>query len=185
MTALSTWAPEDGLLGAVAPLALAATRTTALVVDLDPRGPHYPGSGSLARLVEDGPRRADLEPARRGVAVLRNGGVTAKVAAPVVEALVGGWPAVVLRLPARHRELGAAFRVPCVPFRLLVPPGLFPPPTGPSVWQSVGWAMAAPGPGPVLPRPGAAAVRALMSGVKPPAGRWLRGVAKLWGVRWQ
>lgn len=185
MTALSTWAPEDGLLGAVAPLALAATRSTALVVDLDVRGPHYPGAGSLARLVEDGPRRADLEPTRRGVAVLRNGGVTAADAAPVIEALVRGWPAVVLRLPARDHDLSAAFGVPRVPFRLLVPSGLFSSSGGPSAWQSVGWMVPTPGPGPVLPRPGAGVVRSLLSGVRPPTGPWLRRVGKLWGVRWQ
>ena len=39
MPALAIWSPEDGVLGAVAPLGLAAAAGTALVVDLDPRGP--------------------------------------------------------------------------------------------------------------------------------------------------
>ncbi|MEE8489046.1 MAG: hypothetical protein V3S43_01840, partial [Acidimicrobiia bacterium] len=75
MPALAIWSPEDGVLGAVAPLGLAAASGTALVVDLDPNGPNYPGASSLAALVADGPRRSDLQPVRKGVAVLANGGI--------------------------------------------------------------------------------------------------------------
>jgi hypothetical protein len=64
--ALAVWSPEDGILGAVAPLALAAAAGTALVVDLDPGGPRYPGAATLAGLVADGPRRSDLEPDAKG-----------------------------------------------------------------------------------------------------------------------
>ena len=66
MPALSTWTPEDGVLGAVAPLAMAAAAGTALVVDLDPHGPAYPGAVGLAGLVSEGPTRLDLEPALAG-----------------------------------------------------------------------------------------------------------------------
>ena len=69
MPALSIWSPEDGVLGAVAPLGLAAAAGTALVVDLDPGGPRYPGPATLADLVADGPRRGDLSPSRRGVSI--------------------------------------------------------------------------------------------------------------------
>ena len=86
MPALALWTPEDGLLGALAPLGLALAAGTALVVDLDPLGPHYPGTTSLADLVAEGPRQADLKPAHRGVAVLRNGGVAPAAAAEVVAA---------------------------------------------------------------------------------------------------
>ena len=103
MPALSTWTPEDGVLGAVAPLAMAAAAGTALVVDLDPHGPAYPGAVGLAGLVAEGPTRRDLEPARRGVAVLHNGGVEPEDAAEVLAALVAGWPAVVFRLPPHIR----------------------------------------------------------------------------------
>ena len=47
MPALAIWSPEDEVLGAVAPLALGAAAGTALVVDLDPDGPQYPGDVSL------------------------------------------------------------------------------------------------------------------------------------------
>ena len=51
MPALAIWSPDDGVLGAVAPLALAAAAGTALVVDLDPGGPRYPGEATLGALV--------------------------------------------------------------------------------------------------------------------------------------
>jgi hypothetical protein len=51
MPALAIWSPEDGVLGAVAPLGLAAASGTAIVVDLDPDGPatrgRAPSPGSL------------------------------------------------------------------------------------------------------------------------------------------
>ena len=189
MPALSTWAPEDGLLGAVAPLALATTQQTALVVDLDLRGPRYPGGLTLARLVADGPRRSELEPRRRGVAVLRNGGVAPAQAGEVLEALISGWPAVVVRLPAN--DLGAAVGgVPVVPFRPLLPAWapagpLLDAPLGACVWQSAGWRVKPPTPGPVLPRPGAGIVAALLNGVRPPKGRWLRSFRQVWEYTWR
>ena len=47
MPVLSIWSSEGGVLGVVAPLALAASAGTALVIDLDPHGPGYAGTGSL------------------------------------------------------------------------------------------------------------------------------------------
>ena len=55
MSALAVWTAYDGLLSATAPLGLAAAAGTALVVDLDPEGPVYPGPASLADLVVEGP----------------------------------------------------------------------------------------------------------------------------------
>jgi hypothetical protein len=181
MPALSTWTPEDGVLGAVAPLALAAAAGTALVVDLDPHGPPYPGAAGLADLVAEGPTRRDLEPARRAVAVLRNGGVEADDAADVLEALVAGWPAVVFRLPPHRRPEPAGV----VPVRPLVPGGLFPADDRPAVYQSAGWRIAAPGPGIVLPRPASAVVGALLEGVRPRRNRWIRSWQRVWEMSWE
>ena len=103
MPALAVWTPEDGLAGALVPLGIAAAAPTALFVDLDALGPAYPGSATLARLVADGPRRRDLEPESRGIAVLSNGGIDLADATEVVQALIAGWPRVVLRLPPRPR----------------------------------------------------------------------------------
>lgn len=176
MPALAIWSPEDAVLGAVAPLGLAAAAGTALVVDLDPAGPRYPGSGSLAELVADGPRRSDLGPDRRGVAVLANGGVDPSEARTVVDALVDGWPAVVLRLPADHAGGGGA--VPIVP---LVPGSLFGGYGSEAVFQRAGWRVAAPDGAVVLPRPRRSTIAMLLTGAVPPPGdRWVASWRALW-----
>ena len=127
------------MLGALAPLGLGAAAGTALVVDLDPAGPHYPGAGSLANLVADGPRRSDLSPDRAGLAVLRNGGIDAAEADEVLTALEAGWPSVVVRLPA------GSTRRPDLVVRPLVPGGLFPiGDTGVTVFQDLGFRLPAP-----------------------------------------
>ena len=176
MPALAIWSPEDGVLGAVAPLGLAAAAGTALVVDLDPRGPRYPGAGSLAELVADGPRRSDLEPERRGVAVLANGGIGADEAGPVLDAIVEHWPAVVLRLPADHGGGGGA--VPVLP---LVPGDLLPDYGAGAVYQRSGWRVAAPEGAIILPRPRRSTIGMLLTGTAPPPrDRWIAAWGSLW-----
>ncbi len=180
MPALAIWSPEDGILGAVAPLALAAAAGTALVVDLDPGGPRYPGAATLARLVADGPRRSDLEPDGKGVAVLANGGIEPEAAEEVLAALVQGWPAVVFRLPADHR--GGDGAVPILP---LVPGNLLVGVSFPAVYQRSGWNVEPPGPGIVLPRPRRAVLGALLTGVAPSVkDPWIRAFRRVWERRW-
>ncbi len=101
----------DPVLAAIAPLGLGAVAGTALVVDADPNGPPYPGSGSLAALVEAGPRRSDLSPTQAGMAVLRNGGVGLDEAAEVLAALAAGWPRVVVRHASSEPPVGHSVAV--------------------------------------------------------------------------
>jgi hypothetical protein len=185
MPALATWAPEDGVLGAIAPLALATTQSTSLVVDLDSAGPHYPCARSLRELVEDGPRAADLSPDRTGVAVLANGGIAPEEARELVDLLLRGWPAVVLRLPP---QAPGDVPAPIVPVRLLVPGRLFPP-QGRGVYQPV-----APGRGQrrrleaggslILPTAPRKAIQALLEGSRPVANRWTRAWRRVWVASW-
>jgi hypothetical protein len=185
MPALATWAPEDGVLGAVAPLALATTQPTALVVDLDPGGPLYPSARSLRNLVEEGPRSADLSPSRTGVAVLANGGISTEDSREIVHLLLRGWPVVVLRLAPQAPDDVPA---PIVPVRLLTPGRLFPA-QGRGVYQPV-----AAGPGPrrrletdgslVLPTAPRRVIRALLEGSPPVASRWTRAWHRVWGATW-
>ena len=176
MPALAIWSPEDGVLGAVAPLGLAAASGTALVVDLDPNGPNYPGVSSLAALVADGPRRSDLQPVRKGVAVLANGGIEPEDAEAVLDAIVGGWPAVVLRLPASHEGLTGA--IPVLP---LVPGDLFRQYEPPAVYQRSGWRVEPPRGAIVLPRPRRATIGMLLAGAAPPPrDRWVAAWRRLW-----
>jgi hypothetical protein len=182
MPVLAVWTPEDGLLGALAPLGLALAAGDAVVVDLDPSGPAYPGDASLASLVDDGPRRADLRP-RPGVAVLRNGGVTLGRAAAVVDALAGAHGTMVLRLPPRPRPEGLS--CPVVPVRLLLPGGWFGAFDGPAVYQATPAWEAMPSPGVRLPVPRPGTVRALLVGRRPaPGDRWIRAWRSVWRLSW-
>ena len=183
MPALATWTPEDGVLGALAPLGLAASQPTALVVDLDPDGPPYPGSSSLAALVESSPRRADLVPSRRGLAVLRNGGITFGDAREVVEALIAGWPAVAIRLPPAPEPPSTP--APVVPVRPLLPGPMFEADGRPAVYQRAGWRVSRPGPGPLLPKPTPLSWGALLRGQMPVRDRWIRTWDRVWRMPWK
>ena len=180
MATLAIACETDGVLGIVAPLALAASVPTALVVDLDREGPHYPGSGSLAELVEQGPRLDDLRPERRGVAVLRNGGIDASDAGEVIAALVKGWPNVVLRLSRAATSLS----VPLVPVVPLLPGGMTQRCDRPAVYQQLGWHEPAPGPAVRLPTPARGAVAALLEGRVPFRSRWVRSWHQIWSMPW-
>lgn len=187
MAALAVWTPVDGVLGAVAPLALAAAAGTALVIDLDPAGPNYPGSGSIAGLIRTEPSRAHLQPERSGLAVTRLGGVSIEAAVPVVDALIEHWPAVVLRLPAAGPAPGEAEPqpfAPVVPVRPLLDADVFPWNGRPAVYQRMGRRSQAAGPGIVLPKPLASTWRALLAGTLPRRGRWLRAWRPVWEAGW-
>lgn len=163
----------------MAPIALAAAAGTALVVDLDRAGPSYPGAMSLARLVAQGPRRVDLSPPRPGVALLANGGVGTEECADVLDALIAGWPAVVLRLAPAVETDGAITVVP------LAGRNLLPAPSGRVVYQRSGWGERAPDGALVLPRPSRATLRRLLSGVSAlPGDRWVRAWQAVWRTPW-
>lgn len=178
MPALATWSPIDALLGVVAPLALASSVRTSLVVDLDPDGPPLPSTRTLADLVARGPTRADISPSRSGIAVLANGGIVADDCTDVISALVDGWPHVVFRTA----ESGSTFagRVPVLPLLPTEIVGDY----GPAVYQRVAWAGAVPTSGIALPRPSPGAVRALLAMRRPVRGPWLRRWSKVWEMPW-
>lgn len=182
MPALAVWTASDGLLSTVAPLGLAGAAGTALMVDLDPLGPTYPGVASLADLVANAPRRADLVPDRKGTATLRNGGVGVAEAREVIEALIAGWPHLVLRVSAPEVAAGLA---PLVPVRPLLPGILAPHGETPSVYQKTGFAVTPPGPGPLLPRPRPRFLGDLLNGTLEPRSRWVAAWRQVWGLPWQ
>jgi len=183
MPALAIWTPEDGLLGMVAPLGLAVAGGRCLMIDLDPLGPAYPGSRSLAELVADEPRREDLTPGRSGIALLRNGGVDPGQAVDVVDALLRAWDRVVLRLPPRNPP---AVSVPVVPVRLMLPGGMLPPLDRPAAYQATPAGFRPPGPGIRLPIPRPATIGALLRGRMPSRrDRWIGAWRRAWEVSWE
>lgn len=179
LPAIALWTPEDGLLGALAPLGAALAAPPCLVIDLDPMGPAYPGERSLADLVEDEPTEDDLK-AETGVAVIRNGGVAAADAAEVVSALLDRWPRAVLRLPPRPHPQED---LPVVPVRTLCP-GWFGVSASAGVWQRTPHWRVPPSPGVVLPIPSTSTVRALLEGRRPMRSRWVEAWRSVWKARW-
>jgi len=175
LPAVALWTPEDGLLGALAPLGAALAAGTAIVIDLDRHGPHYPGDRTLADLVADDPTEEDLQ-TRPGVAVLRNGGVDPRQAADVVAALLERWERVVLRLPPRPVPDGD---VPVVPVRLLSG-GWFQSSEPAAVWQSTAEWIRMPADGIRLPVPERDTVRALLAGRRPLRSKWVRAWESVW-----
>ncbi len=171
---INLWIPTDPVLAAIAPLGLAAVAGTALVIDAEPDGPNYPGLGSLADLVAVGPRRADLEPSGRGVAVLRNGGIDWEAAGEVVAALQRGWPHVVIRHAAAARPtVDSVAVVPDLPGALAARVA------GPIVVQRTGWRDTGPG-DVTLPRPSTRLIRLLLEGRLPGPSRWVRAWKPVW-----
>lgn len=176
MAALAVHTRHDDVLGLVAPFALAASRRTVLVIDLDPEGFPLPGRRTLACLVEDGPTLAELVPSRRGMAVLPHGGVDIEEARPVVDALVESWPCVIVRTRTPLPGLPFAEVAPLVPGVDIR--------SGPRVWVRTGIGRVKSGPGPVVDGPGRQAVTAVLAG-QMPAGRWLRSWTEVWRWPWQ
>jgi hypothetical protein len=170
----------DHVLAAIAPLGLALAAEAAVVVDLDPHAPPYPGERTVAELAAHGPSRVEMWPARAGVATVGAGDVALAEGVAVVERLASAWPAVVVRV-----GMGAVVPFPVVPVRPLWPGFLAPTIDRASVWQLVVGGGAPPGPGPVLPPPGRATVTALLHNRVPWRSRWVRAWRRVWELPWR
>ncbi|HEX6299405.1 MAG TPA: hypothetical protein VF148_02950 [Acidimicrobiia bacterium] len=173
---LGVWSP-DPVLSTVAPIGLAAAAGTALVVDLVTTTP-VPGR-TLADLVADGPRLAELSPGRPGIALLPGGNVDRSVGLDMLLQLAGHWPAVVVRAPDTQLPFAAVPVVPLFPGRLAPTTRL-----SHAVWQPVGAGAEPPGPGPVLPSLRAGVVRRLLSGHLPRRSRWIAAWRPIWEMPW-
>ncbi len=180
VTALTIWTQGDGLLSVLAPIGLAAAAGTSLVIDLDPDGPSFGGSVSLAALVRSGPRRDDLRPQASGPAVLANGGIDPGEAETVVRALIEGWPSIVMRSPC-----DAGLFAPVVPVYPLLPGSLTPSPDRFCVFQRTGFYAERGAEGIEIPRPSAATVRSLLTGSLPGRSRWVRAWRPVWEHPWR
>jgi hypothetical protein len=172
----------DSVLSVVAPLGLAAAAPAGpvLMVDLDQTGPAYPGERNLADLVEEGPRRAELHPPGRGVAVIGNGGVGGDEALSTVKVLAETWPAMVLRVPP-----GLQLPWPVLPVVPLFPGFLAAGEGRAAVWQATSILDRPPGPGPVLPPLTRATLANLLTLRTTPTGRWVGAWRQVWELPWE
>lgn len=176
MTVVSLFVTNDGVLGAVAPIGMAAARGTCLVVDFKYRV-HREGL-TLAKLVQEGPTKSHLEPQHRGVSFLHNGGVDPEVAFDVLDALCESWPNVLLSVP----DLSFEFKgVVSVRVEAILAGPFVPPPHIDSVLQPVGLDSAPPDHvGHVLGRLDARTVRSVLTGGVDPRSRWVRSWRPVW-----
>ena len=167
----------DPVLSLLAPLGLAASAGTALLVDLV-GGPPVDRGRTLADLAADGPRLAELSPGRSGVAVLAGGPITCQASVEPIEHLASRWPAIVVRVA------GEEWPGPTVPARPLYPGWLAPTGADAAVWQPMGAGSRPPGPGPVLPRLRASTISQLLNGRLPRRSRWIGAWERVWGLPW-
>ncbi|MGF1665645.1 MAG: hypothetical protein ACFCVC_05165 [Acidimicrobiia bacterium] len=165
----------DLLLHHLAGIGLAASRGTALLVDLDPASPSYPGRLTVADLVRDGLRKADLAPSKKGVAVLGNGGADIERAVELVDALAEGWPAVAVRAGSDPLPYPV---VPVVP--------AFPAAWGIEAEGAVRQPVMRAGieGGLVLPVLRRGQVQSMLAGRVRPAWRWVRAWSQVWERPW-
>lgn len=168
---------NDPVLSAIAPIGLAASVGTALVIDLD-GGLRIGSDRTLADLVEHGPSKLELSPGRSGVAMISGSHVDPVAAVEVVDLLASSWPAVVLR------SNSSSLPYPKVPVRALFPGFLSRVNDLPAVWQPVGTGNRPSGPGPVLPGLTSRLVRRLLNGGLPRRSRWINSWAQVWDLPW-
>ncbi len=162
----------------MAPLGLAASVGTALVVDCDAQAPTYPGR-NVAELADLGLRRVDLLPARRGVAVLGNGGLDLDSVMDIVGHLRRGWPSIVLRAGVFDPP-----GVPVIPAIVLLPDPLTPKVDGPCLAQRIGRSSGSIDGGIMLPPLSRSQLVAMMSSRINPRWRWVKAFRRVWDLPW-
>jgi len=167
----------DPLLSTVAPIGLAASVGTALVVDLV--STRAASRRTLRDMWADGPTLSELSPGRPGIAMVAGGSIERDAAIEVIEQLSRRWPALVVRTDGIDWPFAT---VPVIP---LFPGRLAPQPEGShGVWQPVGAGADPPGPGPVLPRLGPRALRRMLEGHLPRRSRWVEAWRPVWEMPW-
>lgn len=173
---LGVWSP-DPVLSLVAPIGLAASVGTALIVDLCSS---VDASGrSLAGLVADGPTLGELSPGRQGIAWLPGGNVDRTDAVELITQLGSHWPALVIRVPDRDFPFATVPVVPLFPGRLV--PSIE---TPNGVWQPIRGGAEPPGTGPVLPRLRSGVVRRMLAGQLPRRSKWVAAWRPVWEMPW-
>lgn len=170
-------ASPDRVLSFAASIAMAAVAPSCLVIDLI-GDLHLGNTRTLADILEEGPRLAELSPGRKGVALIGKGPIGLPKAEEAASVLGASWPALIVRADPGE------WNGPTVPVTPIYPGLLAPTNVGSSVWQPFAPLGRAPGPGPVMPslRPGL--VRRLLVGQIPRRSRWMAAWEEVWGLPW-
>lgn len=173
-------ASDDPILSAISPVGLAASAGTALIIDLVAEATLAGPGRTLHDIAVDGPRLSELSPGRRGVAVVRGGGLAAAEMLDVVDTLSAHWPAVVVRVHDGDWPFPVVSVVPLFP-GVLAPVSSRPG----GVWQPVRGGAEPPGPGPILPRLGSLQIRRMLAGHLPRRSRWISAWRQVWEMPWE
>ncbi|MGB7860460.1 MAG: hypothetical protein WBM90_08185 [Acidimicrobiia bacterium] len=168
---------NEPVLSLLAPVGLAASVPTSLLIDFDD-DLGFPRRRTLEEIALEGPNIVELSPGRSGVAMMARGGLAVPEASRMIEELARVWPAVVIRTKAGE------WPGPTVPVRALYPGWLAPRDETPAVWQPVSGHNKPPGPGPVLPRVPASLVRRVLGGSLPSRTRWVKAWSRIWDLPW-
>jgi len=176
LTVSGIYVANDGVLGVVAPIGMAAAVGTCLVIDLCEGD--LAGGVTLAKLVRDGPSSEQLRPQRRGVSFLRNGGISPEDASEVVHALCGNWPNVVLKVGRSDEALADAAVITVR--AILSGPFVTEPEVG-AVLQPTGLGVTPKNHhGHVLSRLGARTVRTVLAGEVNQRSPWVKSWRPVW-----
>ncbi len=173
---LAVRAPEP-VMSAIAPIGLAASQGTALVVGCVGFSGRL-GPRTLADIVSDGPRHDELSPGRPGVARIAAGPIDGDRVTEFVDRLAASWPAVVVAVG------NESWPGPTVPVHVLYRGLLETWEQGASVWQPIGVGARPPGPGPLLPTISPRHVRSMLMGRLPRATEWLAVWRQVWRMSW-
>lgn len=173
---LAVTAP-DPVMSLLAPVGLASSAGTALMIDLVRDRPDG-RRRTLFDVLREGPRLDEISPGRSGVATIGAGTLAVSETLEAAQMLASRWPAVVVRVPS------ADWPGPIVPVHVLYGGELTTWDQGPAVWQPLAEGDRPPGPGPVLPRIGPGLVRQIIKGWKPRSGRWTRAWSRVWEIPW-
>lgn len=164
---------SDRVLHHIAPLGLAASVGTCLVVDLDPHAPAL-AARTLRQLLDDGPASTDLT-VSPGVSVLGNGGVDYDEAADLIEHLTAVWGRIVLR------SCRGSHPYPTLRVEPLLPRPLTP--ESADVVQAMQRGQRAED-AILLPRIRRHQIRLMLDGRLEPRWRWTRTWRDAWGRSW-
>lgn len=167
-------AAPDPVMAAIAPIGLAASVGTALIVDMAARD----AGRTLADLADEGPLLEEISPGRAGVAVIAAGSTRGPDLVSIIDRVASRWPAMVIRDPDSH------WPGPTVPVHVLYPHAVRTWEEGAAVWQSLGAGQTPPGPGPLLPPISSRTMRHLLRGWVPRPNRWLRAWRQVWEMPW-
>ena len=175
--ALAIRSQLDPVLHHLAPMGLAGSVGTCLVIDLDPVAPTY-GGDTLASLRDRGLSESDLQVVEGGVALVGNGGVEYHEVSGLIDQLADRWPHTVFRAGSQTPP------VPLVDIEPAYPAPLDADTNDNLVIQRLFTGQSGNGGVVSLPRLRRGQIHAMLRGEMEPRWRWVRAWRPVWSLPW-